>query len=369
METQPLEDATSTALLRAKTLELGEIPEDEPMETTTPQRLSSMRRLKSSATMEGASAEVNEVPESAEKEEKTPNLEHEGPTSETAIQKTDPYQVPFTQPEKSEGGGEGDTSTSEAEAPMVTREDQRELKEGQDKKNGKEPKPRGRKPKQQELKRPAARAKPASKSKAKAKASQKKKAKKPEKEPESEMEQEEEEEEEEEECLEATSPAPKDLNQDFEEAVDDGKVPPSKSSKRKAQDAPEKKTAGKRARTKIPEKDESEVDEKPKSKRTKSKGAEPADEVAPKRSKKNETKDKKDQDKSKDKKDGETTNEVIHSKKASGEKRTTFAGRPCPKGEQAKQRFDVMVATYNSKIGPFVVNGSQVEAVVFTCFH
>ena len=46
-------------------------------------------------------------------------------------------------------------------------------------------------------------------------------------------------------------------------------------------------------------------------------------------------------------------------------KKKSFAGRFPPKRESAKQRFDVMLATYEAKIWPFInVNPSQVEARV-----
>jgi len=51
---------------------------------------------------------------------------------------------------------------------------------------------------------------------------------------------------------------------------------------------------------------------------------------------------------------------LVVSKRRSGP-RVSFAGRVPPKNEQAKQRHEVMVATYKDQIGPFVTNGSQVE--------
>ena len=50
-------------------------------------------------------------------------------------------------------------------------------------------------------------------------------------------------------------------------------------------------------------------------------------------------------------------------RKSSGQERVSFAGRVAPKSEKARQRFNIMVATYNTKIRQFVdCNNSHFEA-------
>ena len=55
-------------------------------------------------------------------------------------------------------------------------------------------------------------------------------------------------------------------------------------------------------------------------------------------------------------------------KKGKGDKKT-FAGRAPPKGDTAKQRFDVMEKTYNSEILKYIKGTSQIEVRCFETMY
>lgn len=339
-ETQPLEESACDHILRAKTLELGEAWTDSEGSPPSPKPLAELQRGKSTVDIGAAdAAEVLEEPT-----EKSEN--HEEPPA------TQPSPEPAGE---SSMGDEVPDLPATPETPMVTRDDQRALKElselGIQKPNAKAaPKRRGRPPSKKTpcvLKKPAARA-PA-------------KSKKITEEPgESEGE----------EMVDDTqhySPSqspvsPKNLQKNFDAAdpspEHDTAAGRRKAAKRKASDeddeTPKPNEKKKKKKGEVSREDDDGKEDPPKTRKRKQKAADTENpKTTGKRTKKPE-----------DKKDGKIPHDdgsnLVVSKRGSGP-RVSFAGRVPPKNEQAKQRHEVMVATYMDQIGPFVTNGSQVE--------
>lgn len=224
--------------------------------------------------------------------------------------------------------------------PMVSREDQRNLKDAKDmgktrtRKNKGEGK--GEKQSKGNLKRPAA--------KVKAKATAKGKAKGKGKRAKKQQGESAEEESRDDDVTQATqfydpSPIrPKNLAKTFEE-VDDDK--PKKRPSTRTSKAKDPESAGSAGGSKEP----------PKKRQ--------------KRENKANTEVKEQESKTQGKGSKRKTSEehVEMPKTGSGQSRVSFAGRVAPKSEKARQRFNVMVATYNTKIRQFVdSNNSHFEA-------
>eukprot|EP00435_Cladocopium_sp_Y103_P066776 s166_g29.t1 len=345
-ETQPLEESTSDQILRAKTLELGETGTDSPEPSPPPKPLVELSRGKS--TVDIGAADVGEVPG-----------EGEQPPDESEDHEEPPATQPSPEPAGESMGDELPAlpAMPEGEMPMVTRDDQRSLKDlnelGTTKAKAKAaPKRRGRPPKTPcVLKKPAARA-PA-------------KSKKIPKEPE-------EDESEGEEIVDDTqhySPSqspvsPKNLEESFEAAEasssDETPAGSGKAAKRKALDEAEDSRPKEKKRKKAAEvlgKADKGKQDPPKTRKRHQKTDD--------KEVKNENRGKRTKKQPEDKKHGKTPgddvekqNGVLMGKRG---KRVSFAGRVPPKNEQAKQRHEVMVATYMDQIGPFVINGSQVD--------
>ena len=151
-ETQPLEESACDHILRAKTLELGEAWTDSEGSPPSPKPLAELQRGKS--TVDIGAADAAEVLEE--------------PTGKSENHEEPPATQPSPEPadESSMGDEVYPDLPSTPETPMVTRDDQRALKElnelGIQKPNAKAaPKKRGRPPSKKTpcvLKRPAARA-------------------------------------------------------------------------------------------------------------------------------------------------------------------------------------------------------------------
>ena len=334
-ETQPLEESTCDHLLRAKTLELGQACTDSE-ESPPRQPLGELQRGKSAVNI--SAADAAQAPE-----QPTGGSEH-------------PEEPPPTQPspEPVEEGSMGDEVPdleASPETPMVTRDDQKALKElgelGTKKPNSKAaPARRGRPPAKKApcvLKKPAARAPAKSKK---------------------------------------IAEEPEEVDSDGGEMVDGtqhyspSESPISPKNLEKALDAadssPEHETAA--GRRKVAKRKASDEAENPKPTEKKSKKKEDGKEDPPKTRKRQKAADTEQNQKTrgkrtkkteaKEEKDGkipnDNGNDGVVSKRGSGP-RVSFAGRVPPKNEQAKQRHEVMVATYKDQIGPFVTNGSQVE--------
>ena len=311
IETLPLSEDVSCELLRARTLELGEIEEEMGELPKTPQGVG-LARAKSHVNM-GALPE-NTASSSGINAAEKPAAEKQ---NEEIVN------------EKANNAMENSPTLSEAElpdAPMVTREDQKNLKDVQT--LGQPKKPRAK----AGLKRPAASKPPRA---PKAKQQKKSKAK---------DDNEDEDEEDDEQCdgtqhYDAPSPEsplePKQLRETFDEVADKPepkKAPVAKKSAAKAK-AKAKASSEPKAKTKSAEKGE-------KSKQNK---------VGKKETKESEEK------------------EEEHDSHTEMKGRVSFAGRVAPKKEAAKCRFEVMVHIYHCKIRPSIGarSNSQFEAWCF----
>lgn len=349
-DTMPLEEEVMETILRAKTLELGQVEEEEQQDPVEPSQQTHGLTRKSAAAFPNGGDHAPGVAKVGAGDQGTGEEKEEGQP-----QKTIPVETVKTSPEK--------IPDEFPDRPVVTRDSQRELKqskevkeketnpEGQPSKGGRKGKGRGK-----GLKRPAAARDP------------KPKTKKDDEEGEGSEELENE--------VGATqhySPSksplePQDLEPAFAEVADAEPAAPVPKKPRKSKTTPkedkESEDTSKRSKRKTDTKDDDQQPaKKPRTTKTTTKEGKKDDKPTKGGKKTNpmtaSTSTGKDNDGTNESKDSKS--QGLGLVRVSGGPRVSFAGRLCPKSEQAKNRFEVMVMTYNTHVRPYVDLHSQVE--------
>ena len=350
LDTMPVEEDVMDAILRAKTLELGEVEEEEEPS----QQTHGLTRRKSTAAFPNGGDHAAEVAEVGAGDQGTTAVE----TVKTSPPKQDGKQNPPDElPDR----------------PMVTRTSQRDLKQTMENKDEKdsESEPskvkggRGGKGKGRGrgLKRPAAARNPKSRNQK------------------GDGEDEESQEVENETGATATeatqhysppnSPLkPQDLEPAFSQVADAEPAAPAAKKPRKSRvskQTEEDKEAKAKDTSKVSKrKKEPKEEDQQDAKKAKTTPKEKKKDDKP--TKGSKTKKTADPEPDSSKSNGKANDDANKSKtpgvglvRISGGPRVSFAGRICPKGEQTKHWFEVMVATYNTHVRPYVDCHSQVE--------
>ena len=358
VDTMPVEEDVMDAILRAKTLELGGVEEEEEPS----QQTHGLTRRKSTAAFPNGGDHAAEVAEVSAGDQGTEEKKGDQPQKTTAVETVE------TSPPKQDG--KQNPPDELPDRPMVTRTSQRDLKQTKENKDEKdsESEPskvkggRGRggkgKGRGRGLKRPAAARNPKSRNQK------------------DDGEDEESQEVENETGATATeatqhysppnSPLkPQDLEPAFSQVADaEPAAPPAKKPRKKVskEDKEAKADTSKVSKRRKETKEEDQQD----AKKAKTTPKEKKEDDKP--TKGSKTKKTADPEPDSSKSNGKANDDANKSKtsgvglvRISGGPRVSFAGRICPKGEQAKHRFEVMVATYNTHVRPYVDCHSQVE--------